>query len=445
MKNKIKILAIETSCDETAAAVVELYPEPFDKLRVNSSRRVTESMAVKPLSSVVFSQIDIHKKYGGVFPELASREHIKKIEPVVTEALALAQVKSRKYKVESKNSDLLPSTLNLLPSDIDAIAVTVGPGLIGSLIVGVEYARGLATALNKPVIPINHIEGHVYSCFPHQSLVTNHQSRQPAFPLLALVVSGGHTMLVLMRSHLKYEIIGTTLDDAAGECFDKIARMLGLPYPGGPALSRLAEKGDAKAFDFPRSMLNSGDFNFSFSGLKTAVFYKLRDLGLIDDKAEPIAESEIKITKIQETRNKQITNSKIQTDVIPTGAEGSLTHSIDYPRPSASRSAFIRDIAASAQQAIVDVLVKKTFAAAKKYKVKSILVGGGVSANSLLRSEFAKLNVKSQKLNVYLSPSGLATDNALSIAIAACYRYQNGDTCSWHNLDANASLKLSAS
>ncbi len=404
MKDTIKILAIETSCDETAAAVVE-----FD----------VKSMMIKPLSSVVFSQIDIHKKFGGVFPELASREHIKKIEPVVTEALASALVESRKYKVESKNSHLLPSTLNLLLSGIDAVAVTVGPGLIGSLIVGVEFARGLAMTLNKPMIPINHLEGHVYSCFPHQSLVANHQSRQPAFPLLALVVSGGHTMLVLMRDHLNYEIIGTTLDDAAGECFDKIARMLGLPYPGGPALSRLAEKGDTKAFSFPRSMLNSGDFNFSFSGLKTAVFYKLRDLGLVDEKAEPIK-------SVQETsENTPITNH--QSLITKAG------------------------VAASAQRAIVDVLVKKTFAAAEKYKVKSILVGGGVSANKLLRDTFSSViasthdnnqEVKQSHPEIYLSPLDLTGDNALSIAIAACYRYQNGDTSSWKNLDANASQKL---
>ena len=494
MKNNIKILAIETSCDETAAAIVDCN---------------IKSMQITPLSSVVFSQIDLHKKYGGVFPELASREHIQKIMPVVKEALFFGQAPNSKKQVTNKfqitNSKLqtashphLSASRSALIRDIDVIAVTTGPGLIGSLIVGVEFARGLAMALDKPVIPINHLEGHIYANFvgvstglslrgtPKQSPVSSRPERRDPlylpdeiassvitpppritdyryvarrndipFPALALIVSGGHTLLVLMKDHLDYEIIGTTLDDAAGECFDKIARMLGLPYPGGPALSKLAEKGSATAFDFPRSMLNSGDFNFSFSGLKTAVFYKLRDLGLVNDKAEPIAEGEAPITKQQITNKSQNSNHNNQTGVIPTRAEGSLTHSGDDLGTFGHRSSARADVAASAQQAIVDVLVKKTYAAAKQYKVRSILVGGGVSANSTLRQAFGchpdRSNSEAEgslthsrafSVPVYLSPLELTGDNALSIAIAACCRYQNGDVISWIDLEANSSLKL---
>lgn len=367
MNHKSKrVLAIETSCDETAAAIIEaVYPE--------QSRENT--IQIKPLSSVVYSQIDLHKKFGGVYPELASREHIKKIRPIVEQAIA-----------ETQNPHL---SLN----DIDAIAVTTGPGLAGSLIVGVEFARGLAASFNLPVIPVNHLEGHIYANFADDD-------NRPQFPLVALIVSGGHTQLVLMRDHLDYKIIGTTVDDAAGECFDKIARMLGLPYPGGPALSKLAGNGDTKAFDFPRSMLQSGDYNFSFSGLKTSVFYKLRGLGLVDNNAEPILDS--KIMNLESIK---------------------------------------RDLAASAQAAIVDVLVTKTLRAARDYKIQSIIVGGGVAANQELRQriihESKILNLKS-----YLSPLELTGDNALSIAITAAYHLKNGDVVPWHDLDTNASLRL---
>jgi len=430
MKDKFRLLAIETSCDETAAAVID-----FD----------IKSMVIKPLSSVVFSQIDIHKKFGGVYPELASREHIKKILPIVEEAARKAQVISDKCLVSSEKS---PITNHLSPiTDIDAIAVTTGPGLIGSLIVGVEFARGLAMALNKPVIPVNHLEGHIYANFigvnskfqiTNNKQILNSKNKNSKhvcdlelgacdlppkieFPILSLVVSGGHTMLVLMKKHLDYQIIGTTLDDAAGECFDKIARMLGLPYPGGPALEKLARDGNPKAYDFPRAMIKSDNYDFSFSGLKTAVFYKLRSLGLVDSNAEPI-------------RKSKILNLK----------------SIKC------------DIAASAQKAIIDVLVAKTLRAAADFNVKSILVGGGVSANSQLRAAFTSSSVipsraegshsgdnfgtfghhSGANYKIYLSPTELATDNALSIAIAAAYHLQNSDTTSWQNLYADASLRL---
>ena len=251
---------------------------------------------------------------------------------------------------------------------------------------------------------------------------------KPAFPLLALVVSGGHTLLVLMKKHLDYKIIGTTLDDAAGECFDKVARMLGLPYPGGPEISKLAEKGNPKAFDFPRSMLNSGDYNFSFSGLKTAVFYKLRSLGLVNNRAEPVDSARVK-SGPPDSMSVEAGKCKV------TSAKNHLSPVHLSPDTKA-------DLAASVQAAIVDVLVAKTLRAATDFKVKSILVGGGVAANSSLRAEFAKLKVKNKKYKVYLSPISLATDNALSIAAAACYRLKNGDATSWHNLEVNASLRL---
>ena len=302
-------------------------------------------------------------------------------------------------------------SVSKIGNSVTAIAVTAGPGLVGSLIVGVEFARGLSAATGIPVVPVNHLEGHVYAGFA--SGISNFKfliskanikpltpNAQPEFPALALIVSGGHTMLVLMRKHLDYEIIGSTLDDAAGECFDKVARMLGLPYPGGPALEKLSLRGNPKAFDFPRSMLHSHDYNFSFSGLKTAVFYKLRSLGLVNSNAEPILKS--KILNLKSIK---------------------------------------ADIAASFQQAVIDVLVAKTLKAAEELKVKSILVGGGVIANSALRDALAnELRIKNYKLR--MSPKELATDNALSIAIAGAHHFARGHTIPWQKLDANASLRL---
>ena len=408
-----RLLAIETSCDETAAAVVEFG------VRNNLPHDFV------PLSNVVASQINLHKKFGGVYPELASRAHSQKIRQVVEKAL-VSSVVSRRSEVETTGDRRPATNPSIFLNKIDGIAVTTGPGLIGSLIVGVEFARGLAMSLNKPIVPVNHLEGHIYASIAGEitnnqgtitkqnqnqndsesSLLTSHFSRKLAFPIMALVVSGGHTMLVLMRDHLRYEIIGTTLDDAAGECFDKVARMLGLPYPGGPALEKLARDGNPKAFDFPRSMINSKDYNFSFSGLKTAVFYKLRDLGLVDSNSGPLSRETL----------------------------------ANFSALSSAKT--IADIAASTQSAIIDVLTAKTFRAARDLGVKSILVGGGVSANSCLRQEFAKLNVKSQMLKVFQSPIKLATDNALSIAIAGAYHYARGDKGSWKDIDANSGLGL---
>jgi N6-L-threonylcarbamoyladenine synthase len=320
-----RVLGIESSCDETAAAVIE------------NGRAL--------LSSVVASQIDIHAKYGGVFPEVASRQHIKTIYAIVQEALAQAH-------------------LNL--EDVDAIAVTRGPGLAGSLVVGINMAKGLGLASGLPVLGVNHLEGHIYSSWVYSG-DDNRVPPEPEFPLLALLVSGGHSELNLMKGHLQYQRLGSTLDDAAGEAFDKVARLLGLPYPGGPSIQRAATEGNPKAFSFPRARLE-GSWDFSFSGLKTAVLRVVRQLG---EEGKPLP---------------------------------------------------VADLAASFQAAVVDVLLTKTLRAARSFKVKEILVAGGVSANKPLRDAFLDQN----EFPVHIPPLSLCTDNAAMIAAAGYYRFAHG-------------------
>lgn len=329
-----RVLGIETSCDETAAAVVE------------DGRTV--------LSSVVASQADLHAKYGGVFPEVASRQHIRAISRVVEEALAQAHL-----------------SLN----DIDALAVTRGPGLPGSLVVGVNMAKGLALGGSKPLVGVNHLEGHLYSAWIDSAGDPENMPAEPEFPLLALLVSGGHTELVLMHGHLSYERLGGTLDDAAGEAFDKVARLLGLGYPGGPEIEQAAQHGDPDAFKFPRAWLE-GTWDFSFSGLKTAVLHQVRAL-----RAEKGA--------------------------------GEDDQSVDLP---------VADLAASFQAAVVEVLVTKTRFAAQETSAKELLVAGGVSANKALRT----LISKDTPGRVHIPPIHLCTDNAAMIAAAGYYRYAHG-------------------
>ncbi|MCC6147169.1 MAG: tRNA (adenosine(37)-N6)-threonylcarbamoyltransferase complex transferase subunit TsaD [Anaerolineaceae bacterium] len=320
-----RILGIESSCDETAAAVVE-------------NGRVQ-------LASVIASQIDLHAQYGGVFPEVASRQHILSIYPVVEQALYQAHL-----------------TLN----DVDAIAVTRGPGLAGSLVVGMNMAKGLSLAADLPLIGVNHLEGHIYSAWVYPGDFTE-PPPEPKFPLLALLVSGGHTELNLVHGHLNYQRLGGTLDDAVGEAFDKVARLLNLSYPGGPAIQQAALEGNAEAFNFPRARLE-GTWNFSFSGLKTAVLRVVREF---EERKKPL----------------------------PT-----------------------EDLAASFQAAVVDTLTTKTLQAARTFAVENILVAGGVSANRALRTSF----LSQSEFNVNIPSLTYCTDNAVMIASAGYFRYVGG-------------------
>jgi N6-L-threonylcarbamoyladenine synthase len=326
-----RILAIETSCDETACAIIE------------NGRAL--------LASVVASQMEIHARYGGVFPEVASRQHVLSITPVVEQALAQA---------------------HLTLKDIDALAVTQGPGLAGSLVVGMNMAKGLALGTGLPLVGVNHLEGHLYSAWVYNSPFQRGAAGEtippaPQFPLMALLVSGGHTELNLMTDHLTYRRLGSTLDDAAGEAFDKVARLLELGYPGGPAIQKAAEEGDPNRFKFPRAWLQ-GTHDFSFSGLKTSVLYEVREL-------------------------------KKKSSSLP-----------------------IIDLTASFQQAVVDVLFKKTMNAAREFGVKEILVAGGVSANRPLRQIFKEQT----EFPVHIPPLSLCTDNAAMIASAGYHRYALG-------------------
>lgn len=328
-----RILGIETSCDETAAAVVE------------------DGHII--LSNIIASQTDMHAKYGGVFPEVASRKHVEVIHAVVAQSLREA---------------------HLSYEDLDCIAVTRGPGLVGSLLVGVNTAKGIAFARQKPLLGINHVEGHIYS------LWLTEEANTIEFPILALVVSGGHTELYLMRDHLVYEHLGGTLDDAAGEAFDKVGRLLGLPFPGGPAIDNASQDGDGTSFRFPRAVLKDG-YNFSFSGLKTAV---MREVAGYDQSRIPVS-----------------------------------------------------NIAASFQAAVVDVLVTKTARAAAEYNVTAVHVSGGVSSNSHLR-EVMKLQLP---VPVHFPPPLLCTDNAAMIAAAAHWHFVAGERDSL-DLDVLPSMQL---
>ena len=320
-----RVLGIETSCDETAAAVVE------------NGREI--------ISSVVATQIDLHAKYGGVFPEVASRQHVRAIYPVIDEALQRA---------------------NMSLADVQAVAVTRGPGLAGSLVVGMNAAKGIALGRQVPLIGVNHLEGHIYSAWLYPA-DTPKPPPAPEFPQLVLLVSGGHTELNLVADHLQYKHLGGTLDDAAGEAFDKVARMLNLSYPGGPSVQKAAGDGSPDAYNFPRARLE-GTWNFSFSGLKTAV---LREVKMLE----------------KTTLNLPVAN-----------------------------------LAASFQAAVVDVLFTKTMQAAREFGVRSILVAGGVSANHALRDRFTS----QREFAVHIPPLSLCTDNAAMIAAAGYFHYCAG-------------------
>lgn len=321
----VRILAIESSCDETAAAVI------------SNGRQI--------LSSVVASQIDMHKQFGGVFPEVASRQHVIVVSSVIREAMQKA---------------------HLDYSDLDAIAVTRGPGLAGSLVVGVNAAKGLALASGKPLIGVNHLEGHIYSAW----LVGANEEifDEPAFPLIVLLVSGGHSEIILVRDHLQYERLGGTLDDAAGEAFDKSARLIGLPYPGGPSIQNAAANGNASAFRFPKARLEN-PYDFSFSGLKTSVLRTVQGLKAENPETLPVA-----------------------------------------------------DLAASFQRTVAETLFNHTMGAAREKKVKSIVVAGGVSANAAVRTLFES----QQEFPVFIPRLEYCTDNAAMIGAAGYQRFVKG-------------------
>ena len=331
------ILALETSCDETSASVV-------------ADGRIV-------LSNVISSQIPVHQKFGGVVPEIASRKHIENVIPVVDQALQVAGVSL---------------------SDITAIGVTYGPGLVGALLVGVSVAKALSFATDKPLVGVNHLEGHIFANF------LSHPDLEP--PFLALVVSGGHTSLVHVIDYNKFDLLGQTRDDAAGEAFDKVARVMKLPYPGGPYIDRLAQTGNPEAIAFPRALTGRDNFEFSFSGLKSAVLNYL--------------------------------------------------HSADQRGEEVNKA----DVAASFQAAVIDVLVNKALQAANKCAVKQIVIAGGVAANSELK---LRLKEKCQQANIalYYPETILCTDNAAMIACRAYYQHLSGRYADLH-LNALPSLKL---
>ena len=373
------VLGIESSCDETAAAIV--------------------ADGAKILSSVVASQILTHAKYGGVVPELASREHLRKIEPVVDEACQRARVGIQ---------------------DVDGVAVTEGPGLVGSLLVGLVYGKALALALAKPLVGVNHLEGHIHAVLLENRMerLAGRRVEEAQFPAVTLVASGGHTSLFRVEEGLPptnshpvfhYKRLGQTRDDAAGEAFDKVAKLLALGYPGGPVIDRLAHSGDAQAVDFGRVKMKGNPLDFSFSGLKTAVLYRVRNT--------PLA------VEAEGRRAWRKTRENAPADEL---------------RAHCSQSTL--DLIASFQNAVVRDLLERTLAAADAAQVDTILVSGGVACNSLLRARFAETSTR-QGFRVFFPSPALCTDNAAMIAAAGYYKLRAGQLADT-TLTAHASFPL---
>ncbi|MFH1509235.1 MAG: tRNA (adenosine(37)-N6)-threonylcarbamoyltransferase complex transferase subunit TsaD [bacterium] len=341
----MKILGIESSCDETGIAIVE-----------NSDNRVFI------VAEALNSQTEVHEEYGGVVPEMAARKHITAITPLLKKVF-------HDSKLEIK--------------DIDAIAVTAGPGLVSSLLVGIDTAKSLSFVWHKPLIPINHIAGHIAAAW----IAENKADKLPKFPCLALVVSGGHTELVLIKNHGQFKYLGGTRDDAAGEAFDKVGKLLGLPYPGGPAIAKLAKTGNDRAFDLPIPMLKYKNLDFSFSGLKTAMLY------------------------IVKRRTQKLTVKEK------------------------------RDLAASFERVVVDVLVQKTLQALEQVKCKSVVLVGGVAANNRLRQQLAS-SISLHNLPLFVPAKKLCTDNAAMIAAAGSFMFNKHLLSTWQDTKVRANWEL---
>jgi N6-L-threonylcarbamoyladenine synthase len=335
------ILGIETSCDETSASILELK---HNRLSL--------------LSNIVASSLTLHAKTGGIIPEEAARQQLIYIIPVIKEAFRKARISFNNFPV-------------------DKIAVTYGPGLIGSLLVGVETARTMSYVFKKGLIPVNHLIGHIYANWIEK------ETAEISFPAIALVISGGHTDLILMKNHKNLKWLGGTRDDAAGEAFDKIGRLMNLPYPAGPIMEKLARDGDPNFYNLPSPLIASDDYDFSFSGLKTAALRKTKELKKLDDQA-------------------------------------------------------VKNISAAVQSSISNVLVKKTLRAAKAFKAKSLLLGGGVAANGQIKKDFEiEIRNKELKTKLFVPKRSFCTDNAAMIASAAFF---TGKAVSWQKIDADPSL-----
>jgi len=354
----MKILAIETSCDETAVAILEISAR-------GGPASGWKGQNFRVLANLVSSQINIHKKYGGVVPEVAARKHLENLLPLLKKAMAQAKVTEK---------------------DIEALSVVYGPGLITSLIVGIETAKTLSLVWQKPLIPVNHIKAHILA-----NLIEGNQGefRKILFPALCLVVSGGHTSLVLLKDLNNFKTIGQTRDDAVGEAFDKVAKILGLGYPGGPIIAEKAENANKEFFKLPRPMINSKDFDFSFSGLKTAV-------------------------------------------------------KMEWGKERFRDKGAIRGMCASFQQACIDVLISKTISAAKKFRVKTIMLGGGVSANKELRKQMESTVKVLEEIKFFQPDLQLTTDNALMVAIAAYFEYKEGRKSinTWEKVKVDPNLEI---
>ena len=393
----MNILAIETSCDETAISIVKAASEAAPPI-------------FEVLSDITLSQAKLHARYGGVFPNLAKREHAKNLIPLLKQALSEAKLSVHEAHTDTipkkeiahileREPELYRQFMEYIPMidrpEIDAIAVTEGPGLEPALWVGINFAKALALVWNVPIIPANHMEGHILSALISKEKDATYRVQDIAFPALALLISGGHTELVVMEDWRKYRIIGQTRDDAVGEAFDKVARILGLPYPGGPEISRLAEKAEAMkgtskespSFTLPRPMIHSDDFDFSFSGLKTAVLYTVKKLPELDERTKAA-------------------------------------------------------IALEFENAVTEVLIAKTFRAVDTFGIQTLIIGGGVSANKRIRKAFTQ-KAAEEGLALYLPDSTFSTDNALMIAVAGMTKLQAGEKgIAAQKLSAQGNLSL---